>query len=93
MPLLTQLHRQVAALLDAVERTAGHARLLAFNELRRYLAAHEAAEEEAVHPAARTGGGAPSNNTWPRNTTPPSRSPTSNNSTSTHTPSPAGSPH
>ena len=36
VPLLTQQHRQVAALLDAVERTAGHDRLLAFNELRRY---------------------------------------------------------
>lgn len=57
VPLLTEQHRQLAGLLDAVDQAAGPDRLLAFNDFRRYLAAHEAAEEEAVHPAARTGAG------------------------------------
>ncbi len=54
---LTAQHDQIAALLRAVQQTAGEDRRLAFDEFSAYLAAHEAAEEEAVHPAARTGAG------------------------------------
>lgn len=54
---LTTQHEQIAAMLEAVQESSGDARYLAFDELSAYLAAHEAAEEDAVHPAARTGAG------------------------------------
>ncbi len=46
-------HRQVKALLEEVTATSGKEREHAFSSLKRLLTAHEAAEEEVVHPAAR----------------------------------------
>lgn len=47
-------HEQVKELFDAVTRQSGSQREQAFLELRRLLAVHETAEEEIVHPRART---------------------------------------
>ena len=57
VPLLVAQHQQITSLLDAVSNTAGARRRGAVENFRRFLAVHEAAEEEAVHPAARTGAG------------------------------------
>jgi hemerythrin superfamily protein len=54
---LAAQHDQIAALMQAVQQTSGDERRGAFDEFSAYLAAHEAAEEEAIHPAARTGAG------------------------------------
>lgn len=54
---LTGQHDQIAALLRVVQQTSGDDRRRAFDEFSAYLAAHEAAEEEAIHPAARSGAG------------------------------------
>lgn len=50
--LLTAQHEQIKGLFETVRTTTGSQREWAFFELRRLLAAHEAAEEEIVHPAA-----------------------------------------
>ncbi len=50
-------HVHIAALLRRIEQATGTARAAAFDDFRGYLAAHEAAEEEFVHPAARSGQG------------------------------------
>ncbi len=50
---LVQQHREISALLDEVDGTAGEARRDAFTALRRLLAVHETAEEAIVHPRAR----------------------------------------
>ncbi len=57
VPLLVTQHQQIRSLLDAVSNATGDGRRGAFENFRRFLAVHEAAEEEAVHPAARTGAG------------------------------------
>ena len=57
VPLLTAQHRQITAALDAVVDSAGDTRRRAFHGFLRLLALHEAAEQEAAHPAARTGAG------------------------------------
>lgn len=46
-------HEQVKSMFTSVLSAHGELRTKAFNELRRTLAVHEAAEEEIVHPAAR----------------------------------------
>lgn len=60
IPIIEDLkaqHGHIAALLRQIEQATGASRAAAFDEFRGYLAAHEAAEEEFVHPAARTGQG------------------------------------
>ncbi len=57
VPLLTAQHRHITALLDALVNATGDARQQAFREFLHFLALHEAAEQEAAHPAARTGAG------------------------------------
>ena len=57
VPLLTAQHRHITALLDAVVNATGDARQPAFRSFLQFLALHEAAEEEAAHPAARPGAG------------------------------------
>ena len=47
-------HLQIRRLFEEVIEADGHARGEAFNQLRRLLAAHEAAEEAVVHPVAGT---------------------------------------
>ncbi|MFQ6195483.1 hemerythrin domain-containing protein [Streptomyces sp. NPDC000405] len=51
--LLMAQHSEIRKLFDEVERTDGDARWDAFRHLVRYLAVHETAEEEVVHPYAR----------------------------------------
>jgi len=51
---LTAQHEQLKDLFDEVGRTTGDERADAFVRLRRLLAVHETAEEEVVHPRART---------------------------------------
>ncbi|HWJ66975.1 MAG TPA: hemerythrin domain-containing protein [Nocardioides sp.] len=56
--LLTDQHRHIEKLFDEVQSTAGQARSRAFDELRRMLSVHEAAEEIVTHPnVTRHGGG------------------------------------
>lgn len=56
--LLTDQHRHIEKLFDEVQTTAGEARVRAFDELRRMLSVHEAAEEIVTHPnATRHGAG------------------------------------
>lgn len=56
--LLTDQHRHIEKLFDEVQATAGEARARAFDELRRMLSVHEAAEEIVTHPnVTRHGGG------------------------------------
>ena len=56
--LLTDQHRHIEKLFDEVQTTAGETRARAFDELRRMLSVHEAAEEIVTHPnATRHGGG------------------------------------
>jgi hemerythrin superfamily protein len=51
---LKQQHKQVKAMLTKVLESTGKKREAAFGDLRRMLAIHETAEEEIVHPAARS---------------------------------------
>lgn len=56
--LLESEHREIVRLLEAVQSSQGEGRAVAFDELRRYLAVHEAAELAGLHaltgpPAAR----------------------------------------
>ncbi|HWJ09153.1 MAG TPA: hemerythrin domain-containing protein [Nocardioides sp.] len=56
--MLTDQHRHIEKLFDEVQSTAGTARARAFDELRRMLSVHEAAEEIVTHPnVTRHGGG------------------------------------
>jgi hemerythrin superfamily protein len=52
--LLMRQHGEIRNLFDEVERTTGDDRRAAFQSLVRLLAVHETAEEEIVHPVART---------------------------------------
>jgi len=47
-------HQQVKSMMEDVSTRSGKERERAFFDLRRVLAVHETAEEEIVHPAART---------------------------------------
>src|SRR5262249_34905875 len=49
-------HREIEQLLDEVENTSGAARETTFRALVAKLEAHEAAEEEVVHPLAKESG-------------------------------------
>jgi iron-sulfur cluster repair protein YtfE (RIC family) len=51
--LLLRQHREIHRLFGEVEAAKGDRRAEAFDRLRRYLAVHETAEEEVVHPFAR----------------------------------------
>jgi iron-sulfur cluster repair protein YtfE (RIC family) len=51
--LLLHQHREIHRLFGEVEAAKGDRRAEAFYRLRRYLAVHETAEEEVVHPFAR----------------------------------------
>jgi hypothetical protein len=51
--LLRRQHQQIRHLLSDVENNAGRHRVKAFERLCRFLAAHETAEEEIIHPLAR----------------------------------------
>ncbi len=55
--LLTKQHAHIRALFDAVDKATGEERQERFEELRRFLAVHETAEEMVVHPRARLGAG------------------------------------
>jgi hemerythrin superfamily protein len=52
--LLREQHERVRAMFEDVERAHGEERKQRFDELRRFLAVHETAEELIVHPRART---------------------------------------
>lgn len=51
--LLLQQHREIRRLFDETQQSRGADRADAFDRLRRFLAVHETAEEEIVHPSAR----------------------------------------
>jgi hemerythrin superfamily protein len=51
---LKEQHQQIKVAINEVTRTSGKQRQDAFFALRRLLAVHETAEEEIVHPAARS---------------------------------------
>ncbi|MEV5711737.1 hemerythrin domain-containing protein [Actinoallomurus sp. NPDC052274] len=51
--LLIRQHEEIRSLFEEVDRSTGHAREEAFEKLCRFLAVHETAEEEVVHPLAR----------------------------------------
>lgn len=51
---LKSQHKRIKALFGQVEAKGGKEREEAFRELRRLLAVHETAEEEIVHPAAKS---------------------------------------
>jgi hemerythrin superfamily protein len=51
--LLVRQHQEIHNLFQEVEQNTGHRRAEAFDRLRRFLAVHETAEEEIVHPLAR----------------------------------------
>jgi magnesium-transporting ATPase (P-type) len=51
--LLVHQHEEIRRLLQEVENKKGDARAEAFERLCRFLAVHETAEEEVVHPVAR----------------------------------------
>ncbi|WP_030682965.1 hemerythrin domain-containing protein [Streptomyces sp. NRRL B-1347] len=52
--LLMRQHGDIRTLFDEVERASGDERRAAFRRLVRLLAVHETAEEEVLHPYART---------------------------------------
>lgn len=52
--MLTDQHEHIRKLFGEVAESAGEKRQLAFAELRRLLAVHEAAEEVVTHPAAKS---------------------------------------
>lgn len=51
--LLRQQHQRIREMFDEVERAHGETRKQRFEDLRRFLAVHETAEELVVHPRAR----------------------------------------
>jgi len=53
MTTLREQHQHIKTLMEAVVSQEGSSRELAFAELCGFLAAHEAAEEECIHPAAK----------------------------------------
>jgi len=55
--LLTRQHEQIRTLFTTVESTRSDVRQRAFEELRRFLAVHETAEELITHPHARAAEG------------------------------------
>lgn len=55
--LLKAQHERIRQMFDDVEKASGEERRERFDELRRFLAVHETAEEMVVHPRARTGAG------------------------------------
>lgn len=55
--LLKAQHQRIRAMFDAVEKATAEDRRKNFDDLRRFLAVHETAEEMVVHPRARTGAG------------------------------------
>jgi hemerythrin superfamily protein len=55
--LLVQQHEHIRSMFAAVESTGGDAKQEKFDELRRFLAVHETAEELVTHPNARTADG------------------------------------
>jgi hemerythrin superfamily protein len=52
--LLLRQHKEIRSLFAKVDKATGKARQEAFDQLRHLLAVHETAEEEIVHPFART---------------------------------------
>ena len=54
--LLRQQHERAKAMFGEVDAATGSTRVQAFDCLRAFLAAHETAEEEVVHPAAKATG-------------------------------------
>ena len=54
--LLIAQHQRIRGLFDAVENGSAETRQARFEELRRFLAVHETAEEMVVHPRAREAG-------------------------------------
>lgn len=55
--LLLAQHEHIRSMFTAVESVAGDAKQEKFEELRRFLAVHETAEELVTHPNARTAEG------------------------------------
>lgn len=55
--LLKDQHQRIRTMFDAVEQATGKERQQRFDELRKFLAVHETAEEMIVHPRARLGDG------------------------------------
>lgn len=55
--LLKTQHERIRSMFDHVEQAHGEDRQRRFEELRRFLAVHETAEEMVVHPRARLGDG------------------------------------
>lgn len=55
--LLLQQHRHIRQLIASVEEASDGARQRSFEELRRFLAVHETAEELITHPRARVADG------------------------------------
>jgi hemerythrin superfamily protein len=55
--LLERQHQEIRALFDEMDTTTGDERRDTFHRLVRLLAVHETAEEEVVHPAARSAEG------------------------------------
>jgi hemerythrin superfamily protein len=55
--LLLAQHEHIRSMFTAVESATGEAKQEKFEELRRFLAVHETAEELVTHPAARTAEG------------------------------------
>lgn len=54
LDLIRRQHAEIRDLFDEVDQTSGSERREAFERLVRLLAVHETAEEEVVHPLART---------------------------------------
>lgn len=50
---LTDQHELIKTKMQAVKDSSGEDRQSAFDDLRRFLAAHEGAEEECIHPVGR----------------------------------------
>lgn len=55
--LLKEQHQRIRTMFQAVEQAPGEDRQQRFEELRRFLAVHETAEEMVVHPRVRLGEG------------------------------------
>ncbi|MDF8264870.1 hemerythrin domain-containing protein [Luteipulveratus flavus] len=54
---LSSQHQQIRAMLRSVATSSGAPRAEAFDQLRTFLAVHEAAEQEHLHPIPRADGG------------------------------------
>jgi hemerythrin superfamily protein len=55
--LLLEQHEQIRGMITAVDDAVGQVKQQRFEELRRFLAVHETAEELVTHPSARTAEG------------------------------------